>query len=133
MNFGLAISTLIMFAVSLPANAVDSTTADEKPVVRPPDDSYPNTIEGMGQVSTFLCRLRSSRLQPHVTLEIDFDKKKVNEIPALISPVEVQWVWRGSQGRSVYYRLHRKSGFLQGVSALSNEQTTGWCERIRNR
>jgi hypothetical protein len=124
---------LLLLVYLFPANAAEPQNPQKYPVIRPPDESFPSTIEGMHNISTFLCRVRSERMQPDVTLEINFEKQTVNEISALMSPIEIRWVRTGSRGRVSYYRLNRKTGFLQINNAHAVNQSTGWCERIENR
>lgn len=125
---------LIPVIVMSPVHAAETAPAGKKPLVSPPDDAYPPRFEEMENVSTFFCHTRFDKgMQSNLTLEIDFGKHTVNETPAMISPLDIQWIRTDARGRSFMYRLNRHSGFLQGGAIREQNQMTGWCERIQNR
>jgi hypothetical protein len=86
-------------------------------------------------LKTFFCHYRhlGSNMQSSVTLEIDMSKRTVNDVPAMITPMDIQWIRVNARGYSTYYRLYRQSGILEGRASRQITQVTGRCDSVPNR
>ncbi len=120
-----SLSPLGVWAVAEPAA--------KPPLISPARANQANS-GGLDELVTVSCHNQFARGIPSIiTLEIDFRRRTVNETPALISPIEIQWIRINSRGLSTYYRLNRYSGTLEGKTARQLTRVTGHCDPIPNR